>query len=88
MEWNKINRTTFDASLTIEAMNVSGYVAELAQLIVQLEMDMNGIEARSREDSTVIIKLTVRVEDKDRMELLIRRIRELEPTLAVYRVRH
>lgn len=88
LEWNKINRTTFDASLTIEAMNVSGYVAELAQLIVQLEMDMNGIEARSREDSTIIIKLTVRVEDKDRMELLIRRIRELEPTLAVYRVRH
>lgn len=88
LEWNKINQTTFDASLTIEAMNVSGYVADLAQLIVQMDMEMNGIEARSREDSTVIIKLTVRVEDKDRMEVLIRKIREMEPTLAVYRVRH
>lgn len=88
LTWNKITQEDFSAALTIEAMNVTGYVAELAQLIVQMNVEMTGIEAHPQDDGTVRVRLSVRVADKASIELLVQKIRQMDATLAVYRERY
>ncbi len=88
VEWNSTEDSTFLASLKIEAINRTGYVADLAQMIMQMGINMIGIEARPQTDSTGIITMTVEIQNKGDMESLMNKIRRMKSTLAVYRMRN
>ena len=87
VEWNKTKDAKFYAALKIEALNRTGYLADLAQLISKMGINMIGVDAKPTRDQLAHIKLTVEIQDLNEVEELMKKIRSMDNTLSVYRLK-
>ena len=87
VEWNKTKDAKFYAAVKIEALNRTGYLADLAQLISKMGINMIGVDAKPTRDQLAHIKLTVEIQDLNEVEELMKKIRSMDNTLSVYRLK-
>ena len=87
VEWNKTKDAKFYASLKIEALNRTGYLADLAQVISKMGINMIGVDAKPTRDQLAYIKLTVEIQDLNEVEELMKKIRSMTNTLSVFRLK-
>ncbi len=87
VEWDNTQDSKFFGTIHIRATNRNGYVASLVELLTKQNIVMSGIEAHPDQDQTITVQLSVEIDDAERLQELMNRIRNLESTLNVYRVK-
>lgn len=87
VEWDHTDNSTFFAALTIRALNKTGYIATLAELLAKMNINMASLEAHPDTDNTFSIALTVEIADANQVEEIMNKIRQLKNTVQVYRMK-
>ncbi len=87
VEWENTGNSVFYVTIQIVSLNRTGYLANLAEMLAKLNMNIASLSAQPNDDHTSRIQLTVSVNDNQEIENLMNRIRRLHETIDVYRVR-
>ncbi|MDD7592942.1 MAG: bifunctional (p)ppGpp synthetase/guanosine-3',5'-bis(diphosphate) 3'-pyrophosphohydrolase [Peptoniphilaceae bacterium] len=88
VEWDQTENTKFFSTITIRAANKTGYMASVVELMTKQDVNMSGIQAHTDpEGNTTTIVLTLEIEDANQVQELMRKIRQLQNTISVYRTK-
>ncbi|MCI6156985.1 MAG: bifunctional (p)ppGpp synthetase/guanosine-3',5'-bis(diphosphate) 3'-pyrophosphohydrolase [Peptoniphilaceae bacterium] len=85
VEWDQTTESKFYATIHILAVNHSGYLASVIEMITKMKLNIEGVNAFPNADRTHRITLTVQIADVDQVEELMTKIRSLKDTINVYR---
>lgn len=87
VEWNRTDNSKFSANLKIRAMNRTGYLAALSELLTKQDINISSLQAMSDKDQAAIITLSVEIADSEQVKDLILKIKKLPDTINVFRMK-
>jgi GTP pyrophosphokinase len=85
VEWEAGEDTSFEVSLSVEVEDRPGFLASITAILADLNTDIRKIEARTFDDETAAIELTLRVRDLRHLERLLKGIKALTGVITVER---
>jgi GTP pyrophosphokinase len=85
VEWEANEDTSFEVSLSVEVEDRPGFLASITAILADLNTDIRKIEARTFDDETAAIELTLRVRDLRHLERLLKGIKALTGVITVER---
>ena len=85
VEWEHGGGTAYEVRISVEVEDRPGLLAAITKALAELDMDIRSAEARTFDDKTAAIELTLRVLDVKHYEKAVRAIRKLPGVLAVSR---
>ena len=69
-------------------MDRQGYLAELAETIAKMGLNVTGVNAKHNSDQTSTMLVTVEVSNVDQVTELMSKLRQMRDTIDVYRVKN
>lgn len=88
VEWALDSGSKFYATIQVLAVDRSGYLASLAELISKMEINVASLNAKPNEDQTSRLMVTVEVNNSDELNDLMTRINRMPETIDVYRMKN
>lgn len=85
--WDDTEEKSYPVEVQIIAIDRSGYLAGITQLINEKELNLVGMNARSNKDKTFSINIIVEIKDTRQIDDLLAGVRSIKGTLDVYRVK-
>lgn len=88
VEWVNGKSSSFYATCRVIAMDRQGYLAELAETIAKMGLNVTGVNAKHNSDQTSTMLVTVEVSNVDQVTELMSKLRQMRDTIDVYRVKN
>lgn len=85
VEWDNPENDTFFADLELIGLDHPGFLANIAETMKKLDINLSRINASHNGDATSTMFLTVEIESKAQLEDLITKLENLEDTISIYR---
>jgi len=85
VEWEKTGDSTFEVSLSVEVVDRPGFLANITAILADSKTDIRKIEARTFDDDTAVIELTLRIRDLKHLERVLKSVKSLSGVIAVQR---
>jgi GTP pyrophosphokinase len=85
VEWERGGDSTFEVSLSVEVVDRPGFLANITAVLADSETDIRKIEARTFDDETAVIELTLRIRDLKHLERVLKSVKSLSGVIAVQR---
>lgn len=85
VEWANA-QTKFSANIQILATNSTGLLAKVSSVFLELKLSITGVNARVNKTGKAIINISVIVNQTKELDILFKRIQELEEVESVHRL--
>jgi guanosine-3',5'-bis(diphosphate) 3'-pyrophosphohydrolase len=85
VEWEKAGESTFEVSLSVEVVDRPGFLANITAVLADSKTDIRKIEARTFDDETAVIELTLRIRDLRHLERVLKSVKSLSGVITVQR---
>ncbi len=85
VRWAQNFSTTYNAELTIKALDRSNLMLEIAGVIAEQKLNMRAISARTTKDNYGIIDLTVEISERTQLDKLIKKLNQVDSIVEVMR---
>jgi GTP diphosphokinase / guanosine-3',5'-bis(diphosphate) 3'-diphosphatase len=85
VEWEKAGDSTFEVSLSVEVVDRPGFLANITAVLADSKTDIRKIEARTFDDETAVIELTLRIRDLKHLERILKSVKSLSGVITVQR---
>lgn len=86
VHWDSKETTSYPADIQIKAIDRSGLVAAIAMKLSEMDVSLLSINGRTGKDKTVLIKMSVEINDIKQLENILREIRKVKSVMDAYRV--
>ena len=86
VSWDSKETTSYPADIQIKSTDRSGLLAEIAMKISELDVSLLSINAKTAKDKTVIINMSIEINDIKQLEYIIREIKKIKSVMDVYRI--
>lgn len=83
VDWDSNTHVPFHVKLEVEAEDRSGMLSDILEILVEMKINANSVNARGRKDGA-IIEMVLELKSKDQLEFIVRKI---ESVKDVYEVR-
>ena len=83
--WNVASSKNFVGSITLIANDSTGLVSTLTKKLNDEKVSMVGLLAKKIEDNKVVITIHLNIKDKNELDLLITKIKQMNIAIEVYR---
>ncbi|SMP49368.1 RelA/SpoT family protein [Anoxynatronum buryatiense] len=87
VEWDGDTQIDFQAEIQINATDRKGLLREITQLLTDMKVTVNALNARTSKDHSASINLVIETKDIAFLEHLMQKCRRMEGVLDVYRVK-
>lgn len=84
--WATTERSEYNAELQVEATDKPGLFMDITRLLLEMNIKLKAINARTSKDTTAIINLTVEISDKQQLDKVMKQLRKLPEVREVFRV--
>lgn len=85
VRWAEKSRSTYIVDISIQAIDNSTLLLQIAKLIAESKLPMKAINARTTRDNYELIDLTIEISDRSELDKLVKKINGLENVLDVSR---
>ncbi len=85
VEWDSGGEGAFAVDISVEVEDRPGLLAAITAVLAEMNTDIRNAEARTFDDSTAAIELTLRVQDLKHLEKVVKAIRGLAGVIGVER---
>jgi GTP diphosphokinase / guanosine-3',5'-bis(diphosphate) 3'-diphosphatase len=87
VEWDVQTQIDFQAEIQINAVDRKGLLRELTQILTDLKVTVNSLNARTNKDHTAMINLVIETKDIGFLDSLMQKFRHMEGVYEVFRVK-
>lgn len=84
--WATTERSEYNAELQVEATDKPGLFMDITRLLLEMNIKLKAINARTSKDTTAIINLTVEISDRQQLDKVMKQLRKLPEVREVFRV--
>ncbi len=84
--WVSHEHSEYSAELQVEATDKPGLFMDITRLLLEMNIKLKAINARTSKDTTAIINLTVEISDKQQLDKVMKQLRKLPEVREVFRV--
>ena len=85
VRWAEKSKSTYIVDISIQAIDNSTLLLQIAKLIAESKLPMKAINARTTRDNYELIDLTIEISDRSELDKLVKKINGLENVLDVSR---
>ena len=85
VRWAEKSKSTYIVDISIQAIDNSTLLLQIAKLIAESKLPMKAINARTTRDNYELIDLTIEITDRSELDKLVKKINGLENVLDVSR---
>ena len=85
VRWAEKSKSTYIVDISIQAVDNSSLLLQIAKLIADMKLPMKAINARTTRDNYELIDLTIEITDRSELDKLIKKINSLENVFDVSR---
>ena len=85
VRWAEKSKSTYIVDISIQAVDNSSLLLQIAKLIADVKLPMKAINARTTRDNYELIDLTIEITDRSELDKLIKKINSLENVFDVSR---
>jgi GTP pyrophosphokinase len=85
VEWERGGDSAYEVRISVQVQDRPGLLAAITAVLADLQTDIRGAQARTFDDSTAAIELTLRIQDLKHLEKVVRAIRGVQGVLDVER---
>lgn len=85
VRWAGESKNTYIVDISIQAVDNSILLLQIAKLIAEMKLPMKAINARTTRDNYELIDLTIEITDRSELDRLVKKINGLENVLDVSR---
>lgn len=85
VRWAEKSKRTYMAEIVITAVDRSSLLLEIANIIAESKLNMKAINARTTKDNYDLIDITVEISDRNELDKLIKKLKNVENVLGVSR---
>lgn len=86
VQWDSKETTSYPADIQIRAIDRSGLVAAIAMKLSEMDVSLLSIDGRTAKDKTVLIKMSIEINDIKQLENILREIKKVKSVMDAYRV--
>ncbi len=86
VNWDSKETTSYPADIQIKAIDRSGLVAAIAMKLSEMDVSLLSIDGRTGKDKTVLIKMSIEINDIKQLENILREIKKVKSVMDAYRV--
>lgn len=86
VKWADENEVSYNSTLNISAYNQTGILSEVSLTLADLNVTVNGVNARIGKDGIVIMKFDIGIKDKEHLEKVMRHLKNMQGIIEVKRV--
>lgn len=86
VDWDTDKKTSYLAEIQLKGTDRSGLLTEVTQLLVQSNLSVTSLNARTNKERVAIINMTLEIKDIDQLTQLMKKIKEIDGVIDVYRV--
>ena len=86
INWERDEKTSYQAEIQIKASDRSGLLTEITQLLTNANLAMTSLNARTSKERLAFINMTLEIKDIDQLKDLMKKVKSLEGVIDVYRV--
>lgn len=87
VKWDENINTAHDVNLMVLAYDRVGYLLSITKVISELGLNLGSLNARKNKDGTFEVNLIIEIKNKEEIDLLIRKLKQVEGTVKAYRVK-
>ncbi len=87
VKWDSTKGEKFSVKINIICLDNPGYLAEVTKLFSREGFNLQGVSARKSKDDRFIISLVIQIEEAGDLDKLFAKIRKINGTIDVYRVK-
>lgn len=85
VRWAEKSKSTYIVDISIQAVDNSSLLLQIAKLIADMKLPMKAINARTTRDNYELIDLTIEITDRSELDKLVKKINSLENVFDVSR---
>jgi (p)ppGpp synthase/HD superfamily hydrolase len=85
VEWERGGAGAYEVAIAVEVEDRPGLLAAITAVLAGMNTDIRNAEARTFDDRTAAIDLTLRVQDLKHLEKVVKAIRAVQGVLGVTR---
>jgi len=85
VEWEKGGEAAYEVRVAVEVEDRSGLLAAITALLASMQTDIRNAEAKTFDDKTALIDMTLRVQDMRHLERVLKAIRGVSGVIDVER---
>lgn len=87
VKWDSAKGEKYSVKINIICLDNPGYLAEVTKLFSREGFNLQGVSARKSKDDSFIISLVIQIEEAGDLDKLFAKIRKINGTIDVYRVK-
>ena len=87
VKWDSAKGEKYSVKINIICLDNPGYLAEVTKLFSREGFNLQGVSARKSKDDSFIISLVIQIEEAGDLDRLFAKIRKINGTIDVYRVK-
>ncbi len=87
VEWDSDTQIDFQAEIQINAMDRKGLLREITQLLTDMKVTVNALNARTGKDQTASINIVIETKDIAYLEDLMQKLKRMQGINEVFRVK-
>jgi len=85
VEWDKVKDAAYEVRISVEVEDRPGLLAAITAVVAGMKTDIRNAEARTFDDSTAAIELTLRIQDMKHLARVVKSIRGVGGVIGVER---
>ena len=86
VHWDSEKVSSYPADIQIKGTDRSGLLADVAMKISELDISLLSINARTAKDKTVLINMSIEINDIKQLEYILREIKTIRNIIDAYRI--
>lgn len=86
VEWDSKDEESYNANIRVKALDRSGLIAEISLKINEEGIGLAALNANLNKDSVIIIDMTLKINNREELENIINKIKEVNSVTDVIRV--
>lgn len=86
VSWVSHEHSEYNAELQVEAEDKPGLFMDITRLLLDMNIKLKAINARTVKNTTAIINLTIEISDKQQLDRVMKQLRKLPEVKEVFRV--
>ena len=84
--WISHENSEYNAELQVEATDKPGLFMDITRLLLEMNIKLKAINARTGKNTTAIINLTIEISDRQQLDKVMKQLRKLPEVKEVFRV--
>lgn len=86
VEWNSSDEISYSAEIQVRTMDRIGLLAEATTVIANAQIEMISLNTKRAKDNTVLISIVLQIPNTNKLSALMKKLRQVDGILDVYRL--